>query len=226
MIRSLDKDKIESLLSDGYSQKQIAENFGCSQAYISKSIKKFKIKNPNRKLKNAIKNKYIGQKFGSWQIIELSNTNKRTYYNCECTICGNTKRVLLQNLKDGRSTKCQLCRLNQMNKGYMGLCGSYVCIVKHSAKARNINFDLDNKYIWSVFEQQNGKCALSGLDIKISNDPKIKTASLDRIDSNLGYVVGNIQWVHKHVNNMKQHYSQEYFIKICKLVSKNNKCQN
>lgn len=46
---------------------------------------------------------------------------------------------------------------------------------------------------------QEMKCALTGWDIDamtVSNN----TASLDRINSLEGYVVGNVQWVHKMVN--------------------------
>jgi hypothetical protein len=49
------------------------------------------------------------------------------------------------------------------------------------------------------------------------------TASLDRIDSNKDYVEGNIQWVHKHLNLMKNILSQEYFINLCNKVSNNFK---
>lgn len=43
--------------------------------------------------------------------------------------------------------------------------------------------------------------------------------SLDRIDSNKGYVEGNVQWVHKDVNMMKQSYSNERFIGICCMIA-------
>ena len=45
------------------------------------------------------------------------------------------------------------------------------------------------------------------------------TASLDRIDSNKGYIKGNVQWVHKDVNTMKMDHTQEEFIKICTMVA-------
>ena len=46
------------------------------------------------------------------------------------------------------------------------------------------------------------------------------TASLDRIDSNKGYVEGNVQWVHVDVNYMKLDYDQDYYINICRLIAK------
>jgi hypothetical protein len=72
--------------------------------------------------------------------------------------------------------------------------------------------------------KQGRKCALSGINI---NFPKVHkdrnyNASIDRIDSSLGYVVGNVQWVDKDVNMMKRTYNNEYFIKMCKLIAENN----
>jgi hypothetical protein len=47
--------------------------------------------------------------------------------------------------------------------------------------------------------------------------------SVDRIDSLRGYVEGNVQWVHKKINIMKNVYSQEEFIILCKQVVKHTK---
>lgn len=43
--------------------------------------------------------------------------------------------------------------------------------------------------------------------------------SIDRIDSSFGYLKENIQLVDKRVNMMKQSYSQEEFILVCKAVA-------
>ena len=47
------------------------------------------------------------------------------------------------------------------------------------------------------------------------------TASLDRINSNIGYVVNNIQWVYKDINYMKFKLSNDKFIYYCKLIANN-----
>jgi hypothetical protein len=44
------------------------------------------------------------------------------------------------------------------------------------------------------------------------------TASLDRIDSTLGYVTGNVQWVHKSVNHMKSDTPEEEFVEWCRRI--------
>jgi len=50
---------------------------------------------------------------------------------------------------------------------------------------------------------------------------KKRTAYLDRTDSSKGYVEGNVQLVHKDVNISKNKYELQYFINLCKDVSKN-----
>jgi hypothetical protein len=50
------------------------------------------------------------------------------------------------------------------------------------------------------------------------------TASLDRINNKLGYVKGNVHWVHKDINLMKQCFDLDHFVKMCELVSVN--CRN
>jgi hypothetical protein len=67
-------------------------------------------------------------------------------------------------------------------------------------------------------ESQNHKCALT----KIPIDCISGSASLDRIDSSKGYIIGNIQWLHKVINEMKWDYLQSDFIHWCRLVAQNN----
>ena len=51
------------------------------------------------------------------------------------------------------------------------------------------------------------------------NDP-IYTASLDRIDSNKGYIKGNVQFISTAINYMKNNMSNEDTIKLCKIIAK------
>jgi len=72
-----------------------------------------------------------------------------------------------------------------------------------------------------IFLEQDKKCALTNLDIEMGT-----TASLDRIDSSKGYINGNIQWLHKNVNQMKWDLNQSHFISLCELIVENNKIKN
>lgn len=112
-------------------------------------------------------------------------------------------------------------------KGYEEISGRWWHDVEISAKKRNIEFNITIKDAWELFIKQNKKCSLTGLDIRLYdtskpvNGQERPTASLDRICSDKPYTPDNIQWVHKDVNLMKNHFDQLYFIDICKRVAAN-----
>ena len=91
---------------------------------------------------------------------------------------------------------------------------------ERKGKKRTGNISIEEVYdIWIL---QNKKCALSGLDIDFIKRNKGITASIDRIDSNKEYVLGNIQLVHKDVNLMKNKFNQDYFVDMCKKICHEN----
>ena len=78
---------------------------------------------------------------------------------------------------------------------------------------RNIPFEVTIPYLWDLFLEQNKKCAITG-----DNLDTINNASLDRIDSNKGYVIGNVQWVTKQANLSKHVMSMNQLYDFCKKV--------
>lgn len=116
---------------------------------------------------------------------------------------------------------------NKTTKKFGDIHKSYIYLLKNRAKIKNLEFDLDGEYLWSLFIKQNRKCALSGITLVFpkawgaKSKTKI-TASLDRIDSKLGYVKGNVQWVHKTINMMKMDMTDQDFIYLCKQVANNS----
>lgn len=69
----------------------------------------------------------------------------------------------------------------------------------------------------------------SGLKLVFTNESnasltrKNTTASLDRIDSKIGYIEGNVQWVHKDINKMKNSHTHATFLQWCRLCVDNCK---
>ena len=104
----------------------------------------------------------------------------------------------------------------------MKLNNQYWNSIRGGAKHRGLEFNITKEYIIDLYLTQNKKCKLSGLDILLCNEREQRTASLDRIDSTKGYVVGNVQWVLSDVNIMKLAMTEEEFFYWCKLVSENN----
>ena len=88
------------------------------------------------------------------------------------------------------------------------------------ADIRFKQFDLTLEDIINLWNAQQGMCALSNLPMQISDEEY--DVSLDRIDSDKGYINGNVQLVIKQVNYMKQDYTQEDFINLCKIIAEHN----
>lgn len=71
---------------------------------------------------------------------------------------------------------------------------------------REFNIDLD--YVVGLWEQQNGKCSITNLQMTLKfND--MFAVSIDRIDSKQGHIKGNIQLICQAVNFAKRHHSDE-----------------
>lgn len=174
----------------------------------------------------------IGIKFGKLNPIKLldERKNNNRYWLCECE-CGNIKEIRASHLLKGHSKSCG-CSWHNKNKdnfnwkGYGDIPLDFFNSIKRGAESRKLEFNITIEYLWSILEKQKHRCALSGIKLMFSttrkNKNKIRTMSVDRIDSSKGYVEGNIQWVHKTINIMKNKLSDEEFIMFCKNVSENN----
>jgi len=161
-----------------------------------------------------------GQRFGKLTVLS-NRIGSGTQVSCRCD-CGNVlkkraARLLCEN-NDG-CQKCLIQNLNHLWKGFGKVPKIVFTRIKHHAIRTHKDFDITLEYISNLFDSQKRKCALSGMDLEFGCSDKIEqTASLDRIDSSRGYVKGNVQWVHKNVNWMKQDFSDDEFLKMCKRI--------
>lgn len=155
--------------------------------------------------------------------------NKNGRWEKPCPECGEMQSYLRKNYAE-ESVKlnktCKKCSNRKTDNCHRGMFNliriSWYYKSKISADLRGLKFDISIEDVWNMYIEQNGKCALSGLEIGWSEVGMIHTASIDRIDSSKGYIKENIQLVHKDVNFMKQRFSQKYFIEICKNIAVNN----
>lgn len=89
------------------------------------------------------------------------------------------------------------------------------------ARGRSKEFSLVDQDLLDLWEKQQGLCAYTKLPLFAAAN-QLNTVSLDRIDSSIGYVVGNIQLVCAAINKMKQEYPEEVFLLFCHSVAQNN----
>lgn len=153
------------------------------------------------------------QRFGKLAVIARNPEKKGrdvTWF-CRCD-CGNEVSVFGTALRRKNGTKSCGCNKHKPCKRWSGcgdISGSYWWHVKDKAARRNREFSITIEEAWDLFRKQDGKCAISGVPLKFvrqyqtSQQKGDQTASLDRIDSSKGYVLGNVQWVHKTINKLK-----------------------
>lgn len=89
--------------------------------------------------------------------------------------------------------------------------------IQRSAVSRGLAFSVDIDDLIDLFESQNSKCALSG--VELIREPK--NWSIDRINPKKDYHLDNVQFVHNSINFMKGAFNQEEFITACHYVSEN-----
>lgn len=177
---------------------------------------------------------YIGNRYYNTIIIGVEFNSlivKGTVLVAQCD-CGNILRDYPRKFINGKRKTCgkPTCsfkrKLNRINgnkssiasfTGYEEIYGSRWASWRIGAENRNLEFSITIQYGWEIFIGQNRKCALSGIDLNFGGkwNSSNTTASLDRIDSSKGYIVGNIQWVHKKLNIMKGEMSDEQFTALC-----------
>ena len=160
---------------------------------------------------------------------------RRSMYRCRCE-CGRIRMVPAHKVEFSDPTPCRVCanriRTGSNNSKWAGvgrISGAFWSRVLGNARKRGIAVRVTIAEAWKLYLQQGGRCALTNLPITFAPlTDKRGTASLDRISSKKGYVIGNVQWVHKDINIIKRELSQERFIELCGLVTayRGRPCRN
>lgn len=170
----------------------------------------------------------IGDKYKHWTVISKPKLSKYNsiLWNVECD-CKRYRRWMqgneLTNLN--RCFECYMCAaekrgdIQSKNNGKVGdLKLTRYTKLKTSAKKRDIEFNISIEYLWNLFIQQEQRCNVTG-DYIISIDK----ASLDRIDSTIGYIEGNVQWTTNQANISKHLMTVEELCEFCNKVLNYNK---
>jgi len=112
---------------------------------------------------------------------------------------------------------CRPCKLaanrQQRSVGYRPYLTNLISKSKVTSKKRRFTeYEITVDQLVELWESQDGRCAISGVVLTHHNDGtgvKDFNASIDRIDSNLGYVPGNVQLVAYRANMLKQSLSTD-----------------
>ncbi len=143
-------------------------------------------------------------------------------WDCICSACG--REAWKKKSELNCACKCSRGVANKRWKGTLHISGSWWDnSVVRGASSRGLDLTIDINQAESLLVTSNFLCALSGKPIQKADYGNASTASLDRIDSKKGYIISNVQWVHKDVNRSKWALDQNVYIEMCHLVSDNAK---
>ena len=124
------------------------------------------------------------------EILGYFTENKKKMAICKCA-CGTIyNRQARSVVKNNKRNNCGCKPLWHTTR--VGLISqTFFYRIKCGADLRKISFDLKIEDIWKKYQDQNGKCALTGLPIPFSDDKphSPNEGSLDRIDSTRGYTI-------------------------------------
>lgn len=136
--------------------------------------------------------------------------------------------------RDGKDRRCRTCKKEQYlvrranNRGD-GTIERVLLERYHGAKDRavagKLPIDIDRDYLLSIWNNQDGKCALSGVQMThIIRSGRVPTnVSVDRIVPELGYVRGNIQLVCAAINQFRADSSLEQLYSFCESILKHKR---
>ncbi len=236
--KEYDRNYIEEIVKNNNSFRGVGRKLEVDNKTAKRIILRYDVDYSHFKLGTGYHD-MIGKKYHMLTVLNVyrikSKSNTLRYKaKCLCD-CGKEKDILAPAIKDGRtgSCGCDKSRYDRMRgkssnlyKGYEKISGKMWNVITKSAKKRDFDFKINIRYIWELYLEQQGKCALSDVPIEFGSSSRTissATASLDRIDSTKGYIKGNVQWVHKSVNIMKTNLPSSIFIGLCNRIS--NKCR-
>ncbi len=166
----------------------------------------------------------IGAKFAKFTVTGQVATHKTSGRMWECLCeCGSVRFYSSAQVRSKKISECLDCYNKRISKyepvGEITR-GHWAQIVKN-AVIRNLPFEVSCEFVWSLFLKQDRKCVLSGESLVFATSVKStgNSASLDRIDSDLGYTENNVQWVHKDINSIKSKIPDPDFIRWCEKVA-------
>lgn len=176
-------------------------------------------------------NPVIGTRYGTWVVVsnkiyKNGDKDRTTYFMVKCN-CGRQSRRAAHLLVNNKTKACKSCCKTANNNNSM--IQTYFKKMLRRANKSSFKVNVDMEYLEQLIIKQNFKCALSGLNIEFKPLylAKDATASLDRIDSSKGYIKGNVQWVHKDINFMKNKLKIDKFLELCSIIhyyNKHSKC--
>lgn len=201
----------------------------------------------NRILEEKNFKKYSIKTNGRWYHENCRECEDRILYDenwngelLKCHICGEFKETSSFQLEKSKypyrnnfDKRCKSCKVNQNKKARINYSDdkklnkvllNRIHGVYQRTKDKNLDCNIDLDYLKELWDIQNGKCAISGIDMTYTLDEGrvFSNVSVDKINSKDGYIKGNVQLMCMSVNQLKSDFEMDVVIKICKNILLHN----
>lgn len=135
-------------------------------------------------------------------------------------------------IRDNRDTRCPNCKIQQnkltrsnytndtkLNKVLQARWFS----AKDRASSKNIPFTITKEDLLSIWEKQQGLCALSKIPMtyELDSGRVFSNVSIDQKIPGKGYTIDNVQLVCMAVNQLKSDFEMDTILYICKQIVNN-----
>ena len=109
-------------------------------------------------------------------------------------------------LENKPQSSARLERKKASRKRFDVWVGAFVSQKKNLCQKHGINFNLTTDYLKQLWQQQDGCCYYSRVKLLFGSKALV-SAQLDRVIPADGYVIGNVVWSSKAMNNLKNNAS-------------------
>lgn len=188
--------------------------------------------------------KELGSKLGRTEsavidkahLIGIGRKNLNSRFNKEtriCVICKNEfprtseyfTTFIAKRDKEVFQNKCRPCEkvyVQEKNSTLTETIKGILRGIEKSKKRTNKGFELTLEFLLDLWSKQGGMCALTGIQMthtKGKGTHYFSNLSVDRIDSNLGYIKNNVQLVCMWSNGAKGTFTMEEFKNIVNITN-------
>ncbi len=147
----------------------------------------------------------IGEKFGNWTIIDLSNQTSASgdkKYKCQCN-CGNITLKPASELNLQKTNSCRKCN-KKHGMSSSSLYRSYRSMIDRCSNPKNSNY---HHYGGRGITVCDSWLKFENFFADMGNRPK--GYHLDRIDNDKGYSLDNCKWVTPSLNQLNRRDSKK-----------------
>ena len=169
------------------------------------------------------------------KIVHIDEDGKLLCLHCECYKDESEFNIGIPAwYRHDRDRRCKECKKLQYekrriaNRGDLGierLLTERFVGLRDRAIRNGLVVDFDKEYLRELWITQNQRCAISGVEMTtvFFSGRVPSNMSVDRIDSEKGYIRGNVQLVCMAVNQMKSDLSNEELLFFCNKIVENSK---